>query len=163
MFLSQAACYLLHAGFLLCLFFDSEDGGNIRLKYQLSFSGLQCYIPEDRTVYKNCGENLRSYIHVIKWFSRSIYFNCDPHQVQFLGGGGGGKFLDLVQYVHSNQKKKNAGYFILTLKSSDQNMSSQMSVSIVVDYNYRQYLPGIESITVLCLTQNRHLSASISN
>jgi hypothetical protein len=35
-----SACYLLHAGFLLGLFFYPEDGGHVTPKRQLTFNGL---------------------------------------------------------------------------------------------------------------------------
>jgi hypothetical protein len=40
----QKVCCLLHAGFLLCLFFGPEDGGNVPLKHWLIFSGLHSVI-----------------------------------------------------------------------------------------------------------------------
>jgi hypothetical protein len=124
---------------MLLSYFDSENGGDIPLKCQLT---TQCFIQEDRTVYKHCGENLRAYIYGIKCFTKSIYFNSwpPPGPGSLVGGGGG-----VNSWTEFNMAipTKKVTYFILILKSSDQDMSSQMSVSVVVDYNYRQYLPGI--------------------
>jgi hypothetical protein len=46
-----STCQMLHPGFLLSLFFDPEDGGNMILQNVGWLAGRH-YIPEDRTLYK---------------------------------------------------------------------------------------------------------------
>jgi hypothetical protein len=48
-----ATCF--HVGFLLGLFFDHEDGGDM-------FRTTRRYIPEDGTLHNHRFENLKSYI-----------------------------------------------------------------------------------------------------
>jgi hypothetical protein len=47
--------YLLHAGFLLGLFFNSEDGDDMFLQNVglLSMDCMVCYIPDERTLHPN--------------------------------------------------------------------------------------------------------------
>jgi hypothetical protein len=48
----RSACHLLHAGFLLGLFFDPEDGGNMFLRHVVDFERTTWrYIPGDRTLH----------------------------------------------------------------------------------------------------------------
>jgi hypothetical protein len=56
-----ATCF--NAGFLLGIFFDPEDGGDIFLRNigWLSMATLR-YIPEDSILHNHCCENLKSYI-----------------------------------------------------------------------------------------------------
>jgi hypothetical protein len=50
-------CYLLHANFLLCLFFDPEDGGNMFLQ-NISFPRpTRRHIPDDRTLHIICASS----------------------------------------------------------------------------------------------------------
>jgi hypothetical protein len=46
-----ATCF--QAGFLLSLFFDPEDGGNVPLKRQLTFNGLHSVISQKIAVFVN--------------------------------------------------------------------------------------------------------------
>jgi hypothetical protein len=39
--LQGSACCLLHAGFILLLVFEPEDGGDVSPKHQISMTGLQ--------------------------------------------------------------------------------------------------------------------------
>jgi hypothetical protein len=43
----KPACYLLHAGFLLGLFFNHEDGVNMFFRMVELQQTTKCYIPED--------------------------------------------------------------------------------------------------------------------
>jgi hypothetical protein len=54
------ACYLLHAGFLLGLFFYSEDGSDVLLRYVSWLSTI--YTAEDRTFHNHRCENLEYYM-----------------------------------------------------------------------------------------------------
>jgi hypothetical protein len=46
------AYHLFHAGFLLGLFFDSEDGGNMLLPNMAAFQRItRPYMPQDRILY----------------------------------------------------------------------------------------------------------------
>jgi hypothetical protein len=50
-----SACYLLRPGFLLALFFDPEDKGNIFSEMSVAFQQTTgCYIPEDKTFQLAC-------------------------------------------------------------------------------------------------------------
>jgi hypothetical protein len=51
---SQACC-LLHAGFLLGLFFNPQDGGNMFLQIAVDFQWQ--YNPEHKTSLNHCCEN----------------------------------------------------------------------------------------------------------
>jgi hypothetical protein len=44
------ACYRLHAGFLLGLFFDPEDGGDVSPKQQLTYNALHDVISQKTEV-----------------------------------------------------------------------------------------------------------------
>jgi hypothetical protein len=61
-----SACYLLHDGFLLGLFFSSEDGSDMFLR---NIKRLQQttwhYIPEDRTLHDHCCEKLKYYTELV--------------------------------------------------------------------------------------------------
>jgi hypothetical protein len=52
-----------HTGFLLGLFFDPEDGGDVPSKRLSTFNGLPTwrYIPEDSTLHNHYCENLKFY------------------------------------------------------------------------------------------------------
>jgi hypothetical protein len=54
-----------HTGFLLGLFFNPEDGGDMFLRNVgwLSTDYTARYIPEDRTLHEHRCENLKSHIH----------------------------------------------------------------------------------------------------
>jgi hypothetical protein len=66
-----SACYLLHAGFLFGLLFDSEDGGDMSLRNVVWLQQTtQRYLPEDRTVHNHLCENPKSYT----WYK---YLNND--------------------------------------------------------------------------------------
>jgi hypothetical protein len=55
-------CYLLHASFLLGLFFNLEDEGRMSLQMWVDFKWTpRHYISEDRTLHNHCNENLKSY------------------------------------------------------------------------------------------------------
>jgi hypothetical protein len=57
----SSAWYLLHAGFLLGLFFDPEDGGDMFLRTLVDYQRTtQHYIPEDRTL-QNCSQSSSSF------------------------------------------------------------------------------------------------------
>jgi hypothetical protein len=50
------ACYLPHARFLLCLFFDPEDEETYFFETSVDFQlTKRRYIPEDRTVHYSSG------------------------------------------------------------------------------------------------------------
>jgi hypothetical protein len=52
---------LLHAGFLLGLHLDPEDGGNIFVRNVGFHRTVQRHIHEDRTLHNHRSENARSY------------------------------------------------------------------------------------------------------
>jgi hypothetical protein len=54
-----SAYHVLHVGFLLGLFFNPEDGGNIFLQTAVDFQWTtqRWYISEDRTLCNHCCEN----------------------------------------------------------------------------------------------------------
>jgi hypothetical protein len=55
-----SSCSLLHAGLLLGLFVDPEDGDDVFLQNIGFFQQITlCYIPEDRYVHNQDCENLR--------------------------------------------------------------------------------------------------------
>jgi hypothetical protein len=55
-------CYLLHAGFLLGLFFILEGGIEMSLGKLVDFTGTERrYIPEDRTPHDHGYGNLKPY------------------------------------------------------------------------------------------------------
>jgi hypothetical protein len=57
-----SACYQLHAGFLLGLFLDLEDGGDIFFRNVCYFQRTtRRYIQEDRTLHDHRCEDLKSY------------------------------------------------------------------------------------------------------
>jgi hypothetical protein len=62
----QGTCHLhllLHAGYLLVLFFDPEVGGNMFLEMIVDFQqSMQRYVPEGRTVHSHHCDNLKSLI-----------------------------------------------------------------------------------------------------
>jgi hypothetical protein len=61
-----ATCF--HTGFLLGVFFDPEDGGNI-YSYEMLIDfqySIQRYIPEDRNLHNHHCESLRSLRHVFQ-------------------------------------------------------------------------------------------------
>jgi hypothetical protein len=59
--LSGYACYLLHAGFSLGLFFDPEDRGNVFFLNVNSEWTTWHYIPENIYLQNHCCEDLKSY------------------------------------------------------------------------------------------------------
>jgi hypothetical protein len=51
-----------HAGFLLGLSFDHDNGGDSSPEMSVDFQWTTCcYIPQDRTLHNHCCENLKSY------------------------------------------------------------------------------------------------------
>jgi hypothetical protein len=59
--LREHACYLLQAGYLLALFFDPEDGGDMFLRNAGDFQRTTLhYISKCRTPINHCYENLKT-------------------------------------------------------------------------------------------------------
>jgi hypothetical protein len=49
----SSACYLLHADFMLGMFFDPEDGGDVFFR-DVDIRITRHYVPEDITVHNHC-------------------------------------------------------------------------------------------------------------
>jgi hypothetical protein len=64
---TSRVCYLLHAGTLLGLSFDPEDGAIMFLQMDYTV-----YITEDRIYHNCCCENLKSYIYIITSLKNTI-------------------------------------------------------------------------------------------
>jgi hypothetical protein len=73
----SSACYLLHAGFFLGLFFDPEDGRGMSIRKSVEFKWTTWgYILEDRTlqVYLSFIQTVRENVGVISSNrSRALY------------------------------------------------------------------------------------------
>jgi hypothetical protein len=65
------ACYLLHVGFLLGLFVNPEDVGDVPPKHELTFSALHSFISQKTSLHNHRCKNLKSY---------RIFSCCHSHQ-----------------------------------------------------------------------------------
>jgi hypothetical protein len=76
---SSSACYPLHAGILLGLFFDPEDVCDVLLpetSVELQRTTRR-YIPEDRTLHNHRCENIKSYMKITLFWDVTLCWLVD--------------------------------------------------------------------------------------
>jgi hypothetical protein len=104
----QGASSALH-----CLFFFLEDGGDIFLRNVLNFHRTaRRYMPQDRSFYNHCCENLKCYKYIVLRFNSNFndqvlqnYFLCSSYHSLSSGVlwfiSGCWRYTSLGIYLHS--------------------------------------------------------------